>query len=88
MYDMSLYHELDELPTLTEGQADDLKLDTMTLETGIDFDHGADVVRVWTSRVEPGEIEAERRVDGRWVPGSDDNDILAVVAAARFDGVL
>jgi hypothetical protein len=87
MNDMRLYRELDELPTLAEGQAEDLKLDTMTLETGVDFDHGADVVRVWTSRVEPGEIEAERRIDGRWVPG-DDNDILVVVAAARLDGVL
>lgn len=87
MYDMALYRELDELPTLTIGQADDLKLDTDQLDSGLDFDHGARQVLVWTSRVEPGVIEAERNIDGRMVPG-DDNDILAVVAAARFDGVL
>jgi len=85
--DMRLYRELDELPTLAQGQADDLKLDTAEMDGAVSFDHGADVVRVWTSRVEPGVIEAERYIDGVWGPG-DENDILVVVAAARFEGIL
>ncbi len=87
MYDRNLYRELDELPTQTTGQADDLKLDSRQLGTGIDFDHDADAVLIWTDRTEPGRIHAERYIGGRYVEG-DDNDILAVVAAARFDGVL
>ena len=83
---MRLYRELDELPTLAQGQADDLKIDTRDLDTAVDFEHGGSV-RVWVSRVEPGEIEAERCIDGRYVPG-DDDDIAEAVAAARFDGVL
>jgi hypothetical protein len=86
MNDMRLYRELDELPTLAQGQADDLKLDSRDLDSSIDFDHGGSV-RVWVSRVEPGEVEAERCIDGAYGPG-DDNDILAVVAAARLDGIL
>jgi hypothetical protein len=86
MNDMRLYRELDELPTLAQGQADDLKIDTRDLETGVDFEHGGSV-RVWVSRVERGEIEAERCINGRYVPG-DDDDIMEAVAAARFDGVL
>lgn len=86
MFDMSLYRELDELPTLAEGQADDLKLDTRDMDIAVDFDHGGSV-RVWVSRVKAGEIEAERCVDGRYMPG-DDDDILAVVTAARFEGTL
>lgn len=55
------YAELDKLPTLVTGQAEDLKIDTPT--------H-----RVWLSRVEPGLVIEETRdpdaSDGRgeWTP--------------------
>lgn len=59
-YEVSL-DELEAMPTLTQGQADDLKID-----------NGAE--RVWLSRcgVEDGEpwdnkVTIERLVDGRWV---------------------
>lgn len=83
LYDMALYRELDELPTLTQGQADDLKIDTRELGVAVDRAHD---IRVWTHRPTPGYLEAERYVDGRWVPGTDD-DIAVAVDAARSDGL-
>lgn len=87
MFNLELYRELDALPTLATGQADDLKLDSRELDGTFAFPHGADGVSVWTDRTEPGRITSERLVAGRWVPG-DDDDILAVVACARFAGAL
>jgi hypothetical protein len=59
VYEVSL-DELEELPTLCQGQADDLKIESPD-------------ERVWLSRcgVEDGEpwdnkVTIERRVDGRW----------------------
>jgi hypothetical protein len=53
--------ELEAIPTLSQGQADDLKIDSGT-------------VRIWLSRcgVEDGEpcdnkVTIEEYVDGRWV---------------------
>ena len=45
--------ELEAKPTLSQGQADDLKIDEGDK-------------RVWLSRVNEGEISVERRVDGKW----------------------
>ena len=87
MYDKRLYNELDELPTQVESQADDLKIDTRKLSVGVSTPPGVDALLVWTSRVEPGTIEAERYIDGKYVPGTDD-DITVAVAAARLDGLL
>jgi len=44
--------ELKKLPTLAQGQADDLKIDTGNL-------------RVWLSRVDD-TISIEQLVDGKW----------------------
>jgi hypothetical protein len=87
MRNHELYAELDTMPDLAIGQADSLKLDSRQLDTEITFDHGADGVLVWIDRTEPGRISAERCVNGRMEEG-DDADILDVVAAARFDGVM
>jgi hypothetical protein len=60
VYDVSL-DELEAMPTLTEGQADDLKIDN---------DDGE---RIWLSRCtaadgEPwdNKVTVERLIDGRW----------------------
>lgn len=45
--------ELEKLPTLCVGQADNLKVDTGT-------------IRVWLSRVD-NSISIEQLVNGRWV---------------------
>jgi len=44
--------DIEHLPTLCQGQADDLKIDTGKL-------------RVWLSRVD-GSVSIEKRVNGRW----------------------
>lgn len=88
MYDERLYRELDELPSLDEGYADDLKIDTDMLSVGILTDyHEVDAIRVWTHRPMSGYVNAERRVAGRWMTGTED-DIAVAVAAARLDGLL
>lgn len=87
MYDPALYRELDELPTLGEGQADDLKIDTGKLSVAVRHPDGVDGIRVWTHRPTPGYINAERRVGGRWVTGTE-ADVALAVTAARFDGLL
>lgn len=61
MPELHLY-ELDTLPTLAQGQAADLKIDT-TLSGG--------VMRVWVSRCglfdgETQPVQVERLIDGRW----------------------
>jgi hypothetical protein len=62
--------ELEQLPTLAQGHAADLKIDT-SLSGGI--------MRVWVSRccLRDGEkqpVQVERLIDGRWedVTGEDD----------------
>jgi hypothetical protein len=90
LFDKILYRELDELPTLATGQADDLKIDTRELSIAVALPEGVDGINVWCSRVEPGVIEAERYIGGRYEPsgvhGAD--DIALAVAAARADGLL
>ncbi len=90
IYNTILCRELDELPTLCVGQADDLKIDTRELSIAVDLPAGVDGINVWCSRVEPGVIEAERYIGGRYEPsgahGAD--DIALAVAAARADGLL
>ena len=60
------YGELEEMPTLAEGQAADLKIDTGSL-------------RVWLARtsIPDGEtrpIQVEQLQEGRWVDITGDND--------------
>ena len=58
--------ELEELPTLSQGQADDLKIETTD-------ENGRAIERVWLSRctVDDGEpwdnkVSVEHNIDGRW----------------------
>lgn len=83
-----LYRELDALPTLIVSQADDLKIDTRELTRTIDLPAGVQAILVWTSRVEPGTIEAERIIDGKAVKSRHEgDDIDFVVSAARAAGL-
>lgn len=52
--------DLEDLPTLCEGQADDLKID-------------CGPTRIWLSRV-TGRISVERRIGGRWETTEEDLD--------------
>jgi len=52
--------ELEKLPTISQGQADDLKIETDTL-------------RVWLSRVD-GSVSVEQLVNGRWELISEEGD--------------
>jgi hypothetical protein len=90
IYDKILYRELDELPTLAQGQADDLKIDTRQLSIAVNLPEGVDGINVWCSRVEPGVVEAERYIGGRYESSGvrEADDIELAVAAARADGLL
>ncbi len=49
--------DIEDLPTLCQGQAADLKIET-------------EMLRGWLCRV-TGRVEYERLVDGRWVSADD-----------------
>ncbi len=87
MYDAVLYREIDELPTLAVGQADDLKIDTAELSVAVTYPDGVDRIRVWTHRPTWNYVNVERLVAGRWVAGTEE-DVAIAVAAARRDGML
>jgi hypothetical protein len=56
--------ELERLPTISVGQADDLKIedyDSFQLN-GVKYDG----LRVWLSRAQDGVIDVEYLCDGRW----------------------
>ncbi len=91
MYDPTLYRLIDDLPTLSESQADDLKIDTRTLSVATDLPAGVDGILVWTHRPTSGHVMAERYVNGTYHNSDEDteaDDIAAAVAAARLDGLL
>ncbi len=91
MYDPTLYREIDALPTLSVGQADDLKIDTRLLSHSPNLPAGVDGgILVWTSRVESNTIHAERYAGGTYADSDESteaDDIAAAVAAARIDGL-
>ncbi len=90
LYDTRLYRELDALPTLVVGQADDLKIDTRELSVAVALPPGVAGIMVWCSRVERGTIGAERYIDGRYQASGvhEGDDIELAVAAARANGLL
>jgi hypothetical protein len=66
IYDKILYRELDELPTLAQGQADDLKIDTRQLSIAVNLPEGVDGINVWCSRVEPSHPACAKPMTSSW----------------------
>lgn len=83
--DVELYEELDAMPDLSTSQGSSLKIDTSKLP--VDAVEHDNHVSVWICRGNHGEVQAERLVDGRWVPG-EESDARAAVVLARLSGAM
>ena len=74
------YFELEAMPTLAQGQAADLKIDTGTM-------------RVWVSRcgLRDGEthpVQVERLMDGKWVDITNQDRMDGVRLDGDYKGLM